>query len=662
MNEKSATSKVVNLEDQYLQVEFYVFGTAGLKVGFELELGVGLLSAKLDSIGITAEVGAYAQLWGYFYLKYKQSVNSAKQKIVEKCYSGALFIEIGIYLEIHFKAQLFSSKKLTYEPTLYENQWPLVSFGAQTNIRNFQMNKGSAGYSATYEMVDEKVMTVPKDLFNMNYLDLKEGSAGTVNYDDNTESQFNITFSNRKFSYDAKNNKITVNIGANDNSIREEADMTITFKDNSLAFTSVPISIKIKVIWTNPANTRRISFDSKGGSVVNPIATAVGAAVNVPANPVKSGYVFDGWYSDSACTQKFTFPSTMPNYFVSPGFTGITVYAKWLPAKDTRYNVLYYLENPNGSYYLFEHIAAYGETDSVPSDAAFRKDIKGATYCKTVASPIKPEGSSNLELYYNLNEYTVTFTYGLKKDGTDNTKDVVIKGKYGSCIEIPEFSLQGYKHGGFNGGIRTDLRGRAVITENATYEAIWTPLCNTDYMVKAYLENPDGGYDYFATSLKWGETDSLPLESELRRCFYINGYSLNLKKSEINPISPDGSSVTKLYYDLDEFTVTFTWGKYKDEKHPDIVIENIKYGSCVETPVMEIPGYEVHHFNTIGGMRDPGFIYVYESKTYEAAWDIARDIHFTVEYYLQQTDGEYDCIGYWDKNTAKERISLNLLI
>lgn len=28
---------------------------------------VGLFSLKLDKIGITADVGAYAQLWGYFF-------------------------------------------------------------------------------------------------------------------------------------------------------------------------------------------------------------------------------------------------------------------------------------------------------------------------------------------------------------------------------------------------------------------------------------------------------------------------------------------------------------------------------------------------------------------------------------------------------------------
>ena len=651
LKDKKATTNVVNLVDDYLQVEFYVFGTAGLRVGFEFEVGVGLLSTKLDSIGVTAEVGAYAQLWGYFYLKYKQSVNSAKQKIVEKNYSGALYIEIGIYLEIHFKAQLFSSKKLTYEPTLYEHQWKLVGFGEQKNIRDFSTNNRSAAYAHTFELVDNKELTVPKNLFTMNYLDLKEGSTGTVNYDDNTESKFTITFTNKKFSYDAKNNKIKVNISATDNSIREETDMTITFKGNSLAFTSSPIALKIKVIWTNPANTRKISFNSNGGSAVNPIATKVGAAIKAPGNPVKAGYVFDGWYSDSNCTQKFTFPSAMPNYFVSPGTVGITVYAKWKPAKDTRFWVNYYLEKTDGTYYLYSRVASNGETGSKPDDKPFRKDITGATYYKSVVSAIGPEGNSSVDLYYKLNEYTVTFTYGSKKDGTDNTKDVVVKGKYGTLIDVPQFAVKGYLFAGYP-GIGLDRNGRTPISGNVTYEAAWSPAYNTEYKVEIYFEELDGSYTYFGDRLQSGETDSIPDFSRITRNIYCNifQYDLNKEKSISYPIAADGSTVMKVYYDLARYTATFSWGEYADEKHQDIVIENIRYGSVIETPEMEVPGYEVYQFGCIGNTIQPGSITVRKDENYTAYWITKKDTPFKVEYYLQKPDGTYDLEGTWDKH------------
>lgn len=42
-------------------------GTVALRAGIKLEMYVGLFSLKVDKIGITAEVGGYVQLWGYFY-------------------------------------------------------------------------------------------------------------------------------------------------------------------------------------------------------------------------------------------------------------------------------------------------------------------------------------------------------------------------------------------------------------------------------------------------------------------------------------------------------------------------------------------------------------------------------------------------------------------
>lgn len=52
---------------------------------------VGLFSLKLDKIGITADVGAYAQLWGYFFyhLAWKQGAGKTENS------AGAMMIEIG---------------------------------------------------------------------------------------------------------------------------------------------------------------------------------------------------------------------------------------------------------------------------------------------------------------------------------------------------------------------------------------------------------------------------------------------------------------------------------------------------------------------------------------------------------------------------------------
>ena len=65
-----------------------------------------------------------------------------------------------------------------------------------------------------------------------------------------------------------------------------------------------------------------VTFDSCGGSFLNPIAQAEGLLLTAPASPTRDGYVFAGWYADAAYTTLYVF-GKMPS-------ENITLYAKWL--------------------------------------------------------------------------------------------------------------------------------------------------------------------------------------------------------------------------------------------------------------------------------------------------------------------------------------------
>ena len=89
---------------------------------------------------------------------------------------------------------------------------------------------------------------------------------------------------------------------------------------NEYVFTTMPASnITLYAKWD--VNNYTISFDSDGGSAVSPITQAYGTEVSAPSAPLKSGYEFVGWYSDTELTSAYTF-STMPAQ-------SITLYAKW---------------------------------------------------------------------------------------------------------------------------------------------------------------------------------------------------------------------------------------------------------------------------------------------------------------------------------------------
>lgn len=66
---------------------------------------------------------------------------------------------------------------------------------------------------------------------------------------------------------------------------------------------------------------RSISFNTMGGEPMDPLLGEEGEPVGTVQTPVYDGYIFEGWFSDEACTQSYTF-NTFPS-------GDITVYAKW---------------------------------------------------------------------------------------------------------------------------------------------------------------------------------------------------------------------------------------------------------------------------------------------------------------------------------------------
>ncbi len=73
--------------------------------------------------------------------------------------------------------------------------------------------------------------------------------------------------------------------------------------------------------------TVSVTFDSMGGTDFGTTYVDIGSTAPMPSNvPVKEGYTFDGWYTDSTCTLPFDF--TIPLY------TSTFLYAKWVPIQS----------------------------------------------------------------------------------------------------------------------------------------------------------------------------------------------------------------------------------------------------------------------------------------------------------------------------------------
>ena len=449
---RQTTNQTIDIITPQYNFDFYVVGTIGIRAGLRLEMYVGLFSLKLDKIGITADVGAYAQLWGYFFyhLAWKQGAGKTENS------AGAMMIEIGMYLDIKFVAQAFNSSKLTWNPTIYANQWPLWSAGEMQNVYAF-----ADGGNTSYTLKAARTMTLPASTYDMRSMNLKSGELGTVNKDSSqsgaNEQNFYITFSNPSFTYDAAGNTVMVK-PVTAGSLKEDTDMTITWKKAALAFTSKPIRKVIHIAWSDPEGERYISFDSVGGSAVAQLTGGADMALSWPADPVKQGYVFDGWYKDSAYQTKAETLTAMPSF--SDSSKGMTLYAKWRPAENTKYTVERYQEQLGGGYAVIASEELKGTTES--EAAVPVKEYPGFHVKSAEKKTIAPDGSTVVKVYYDRNEYTVKFNLD---NGTEN---VVQTYKHGADLHAPTPSRSGYTFAGWNSELPK------IVTESAEYAAQWT--------------------------------------------------------------------------------------------------------------------------------------------------------------------------------------------
>ena len=164
-----------------------------------------------------------------------------------------------------------------------------------------------------------------------------------------------------------------------------------------------------------------LTFETNGGSAINPVTVRHGNAVARPADPTKDKYTFIGWYADPKFTEEYDFATVLE--------ADKTIYAKFeltsTPIGDiyVRYDVLHIKQLPDGTYDLanaeVEHLSAKKDT----TVTAVIKDYRAThhvnvnrTLSKLTGTAIQPymgvDGKpvyTILSVYYDLDFHTLTF-------------------------------------------------------------------------------------------------------------------------------------------------------------------------------------------------------------------------------------------------------------
>ena len=618
VKERTATNDTIDLVEEQYEFTAYAMGTLGIKAGVRLTVRVGLLSTSIASVGISADVGGYAQVWGYLYyeLKYTASAGRSSRAM------GAMYLEIGIYLEVKFEAQALSNA-FTYNPTLYENEWPLYKVGVLENVLDFAYTQDKV---AEINMKREiQSVQIPDEYFKMQYMDMKtgldDGKYYEKIYEDDTK-YFNISMTNSAFTYDPATNIIRVNPG---DEPEQDGEMIITWKNQEGTFNTKPCARKIKLHWDRLRDGYYIAFQSNGGSFVDAITGKYNAEIKRPEDPVRLGYTFAGWYEDMDLTIPYTIPETMPE-------EDRLVYAKW-EAADVGYTVVDYIEGTNGTYEAQTPVKMSGRTEEKVSPVPAERT--GFVTPPQLTETVKADGSLVINYYYARNKYTQTFKSEKETENGTET-EVIADGnyRYGTMMPTPAVYRPGYEFLGWE-----DEEGagvpKEVPSENKTYIAKWKALEGITYTVKYYVQNTDNsGYSLSETAAltgQMGEEVTAKAADLDEKVYHLKG---ELPKGTIKA---DGSLVLKVYYDLNEYKLTFD-AKGGESDQTEVTA---RYGDKIASPMPTRKGYVFEGWytdkdfkNRFDGTMPDKDLTLYAKQTPVMS-------SYTVYHYKESVDGSY---------------------
>ena len=284
-----------------------------------------------------------------------------------------------------------------------------------------------------------------------------------------------------------------------------------------------------------------ITFESNGGSYVEPMFFAASATAQPPAAPVRHGYAFAGWYTDEALTQ----PADFAQIKVST-----KLYAKWTERTDVQYTVQHMIENAdNDGYSLKETETKRGQTGALTRATANKYD--GFTAQTITQETIEGDGSTMVKVYYKRNVYSVTF-WSIKWEGG------LFYGKYVKDKEFTQYRITA-KYGA-NISKKWPGGNWATSPGGSTYQAnIDTmPLGGDEFFkinqqgnaeAKYYLEDLNGNFVLDHTDLG---PDDATVTNEDR--YPITGFTCDTAKSTKNGRSYNGA---KFYYNRNSYKIVF---------------------------------------------------------------------------------------------------------
>ncbi|MBR6897474.1 MAG: hypothetical protein IKN24_04815 [Lachnospiraceae bacterium] len=178
---------VTDIKESTFRADFYAFGMVGVRMGVSIDLRVGVFSTDLDSVGVVASAGAYAELYGFLYVYYEKKASQPAKSGA----SGSLLFEVGIYTDISVKVQI-GAGKASKSWSLYSSKLPFVQLGCVEFPLDFIIKPTD---SKLQVKIPDGQNTVKLDssIFEMKLMALNSGKVVNKNMDSNAVSEDDAT-------------------------------------------------------------------------------------------------------------------------------------------------------------------------------------------------------------------------------------------------------------------------------------------------------------------------------------------------------------------------------------------------------------------------------------------------------------------------------------
>ena len=342
---------------------------------------------------------------------------------------------------------------------------------------------------------------------------------------------------------------------AEDEALRETLEGTTGLDTAAQAktvegFTALPIT-QVKVASSGETvvevkydrNSYLLTWNTDGGSYIEPQMLKYGAAVSAPADPTKVGYTFAGW--DSV-------PETMPA-------AATTVTAQWANATQASYQVVYWGENLTGGYdYLYADKATGAVGGNIPYSTSLTasrmpQGLEAAGFeldsAKSAGNvEITADGSAVKNVYFSRRTFTIKFYREDRRGRWSEDTSLRITAKYGEDVSARWEAA--CEDDGWGPNKNDNIQYTLIANMPAENLTMYEKSSGTGTTIEYRVEKINGsGYDVYATfkassGVHLTDDDKMP----------ITGFAYDSWKQYTNGW---GDSTLWLYYTRNSYNLVF---------------------------------------------------------------------------------------------------------